>query len=58
MHHAAVIMCYNDMAAALSGLVVSMLAMGSIVAGSSPAEDCGFLWLIKLCSMHFLWRGK
>jgi hypothetical protein len=35
---------------ALGGLVVSVLAtgpMGHSVAGSNPAEDGGFLWVIK-----------
>jgi hypothetical protein len=33
--------------AALGGLVVSVLATGLSVAGSDPAEDGGFLWMIK-----------
>jgi hypothetical protein len=33
---------------AIGGLVVSVLA------GSNPTEDSGFLWLIKIPSTHFL----
>jgi hypothetical protein len=46
---------------ALSGLVVSVLAtgrMGLAAAGSVLAEDGGFLWVIKICSMHFFERGS
>jgi hypothetical protein len=46
--------------AALGGLGVSMFATGPtvlFVAGSSPAEDGGLLWLKKIHSTHFLWRG-
>jgi hypothetical protein len=41
--------------------VVSVLAtgpMGHSVAGSNPAEDGGFLWVIKILSIHFLRRGS
>jgi hypothetical protein len=41
------------------GLVVSVLATGPTgysVAGSSPTEDSGFLWVIKIRSTHFLRR--
>jgi hypothetical protein len=41
--------------------VVSVLATeptGYSVAGSSPAEDGGFLRVIKIHSTHFLWRGS
>jgi hypothetical protein len=41
--------------------VVSVLAtgpMGHSVAGSNPAEDGGFLWVIKILSTHFLRRGS
>jgi hypothetical protein len=41
--------------------VVSVLAAGLTgysVAGSSPTEDGGFLWVIKIPSMHFLQRGS
>jgi hypothetical protein len=48
--------------AALGGLVVSMPAMGLMglaAAGSEPAEDGGFLWVIKICITHFLqWGSK
>jgi hypothetical protein len=47
--------------AALGGLVVSMLAsgpMGLTVVGSSLAKDGGFLWVMKICSAHFLQRGS
>jgi hypothetical protein len=37
------------------GLVASVLAGGT---GSGPAEAGGFLWMIKLRSAHFLWRGS
>jgi hypothetical protein len=43
------------------GLVVSVLAtgpMGLAAAGSGPAEDDGFLWVIKISSPHFLLRGS
>jgi hypothetical protein len=46
---------------AFGGLVVSVLAagpMGYSVAGSSPTEDGGFLWVIKIHSTHFLRRGS
>jgi hypothetical protein len=42
----------------LGGLVVGMLIMGPKVAGSNLTKDDGFLWMIKICSMHFLWRGS
>jgi hypothetical protein len=48
-------------AAALGGLVVSVLATGPTglaAAGSGPAEGGGFLWVIKICSAHFLRRGS
>jgi hypothetical protein len=41
--------------------VVSVLATGHTglsVAGSGPAEDGGFLWVIKIRSAHSMWRGK
>jgi hypothetical protein len=41
--------------------VVSMLATGPVglaTAGSGPAEDGGFLWVIKIRSIHFLRRGS
>jgi hypothetical protein len=41
--------------------VVSVLAtgpMGLAAAGSGLAEDGGFLWVIRICSTHFLWRGS
>jgi hypothetical protein len=41
--------------------VVSVLATGPTgysVAGSSPTEDGGFLWVIKVRSTHFLRRGS
>jgi hypothetical protein len=44
--------------ATLGGLVISVLAMGPIVAGSSLAKDGGFLWVIKIRSMPFFWRGS
>jgi hypothetical protein len=44
--------------AALGGLAVSVLAMGLTAAGSGPAEDGGFLWIIKIRSAHFLRRGS
>jgi hypothetical protein len=47
--------------AALGGLAVSVLAtgtMGLAAAGSGPAEDGGFLWVIKIRIAHFLWRGS
>jgi hypothetical protein len=47
--------------AALGGLVVSVLATGPTgcsVAGSNPTKDSGFLWVIKIPSMHFLPRGS
>jgi hypothetical protein len=46
---------------AFSGLVVSMLATGPTghsVAGLNPTEGGGFLWVIKVHSMHFLQRGS
>jgi hypothetical protein len=46
---------------ALGGLVVSVLAtghMGLAAAGSGPAEDGGFLWVIKIRVAHFLRRGS
>jgi hypothetical protein len=46
----------------LGGLAVSVLATGPTghsVAGSSPTEDGGFLWVIKVRSTHFLpWGSK
>jgi hypothetical protein len=41
--------------------VVSVLATGHTghsVAGSYPAEDGGFLWVLKILSTHFLRRGS
>jgi hypothetical protein len=41
--------------------VVSVLAMGPTgptVAGSGPAEDGRFLWVIKIRCTHFLQRGR
>jgi hypothetical protein len=41
--------------------VVSMLATGPTgysVAGSNPTEGGGFLWVTKIPSTHFLWRGS
>jgi hypothetical protein len=41
--------------------VVSVLATGPTgysVAGSTPTEDGGFLWVIKIPSAHFLRRGN
>jgi hypothetical protein len=32
--------------------------MGLAAAGSDPAEDAGFLWMIKIRSAHFLQRGS
>jgi hypothetical protein len=34
-----------------------MLGMRPKVAGSDPAKDNGFLWVIKICSMCLLQRG-
>jgi hypothetical protein len=42
----------------LSGLVVSMLAMGPKVASSNLAKNDGFLWVTKIHSMHFLQSGS
>jgi hypothetical protein len=47
--------------AALGCIEVSVLATGSTghsVASSGPAEDGGFLWAIKIRSVHFLLRGS
>jgi hypothetical protein len=47
--------------AALGGLAVSVLAIGPTGlarAGSGPAEDDGYLWVIKIRSTHFLRRGS
>jgi hypothetical protein len=38
--------------------VVSVLATGHCVVGSGPAEDGGFLWVITICSVQFLWTGS
>jgi hypothetical protein len=38
--------------------MVSVLATGPPAAGSGTAEDSGFLWVIKIHSEHFLWRGS
>jgi hypothetical protein len=41
--------------------VVSVLANGPTgytVAGSNPTEGSGFLWVIKIPSVHFLRRGS
>jgi hypothetical protein len=32
--------------------------MGLAAAGSGPAEDSGFLWVIKIHNAHFLQRGS
>jgi hypothetical protein len=51
---------YIALKAALIGLVVSALAtgpMGLVAVGSGLAEDGGFLWVIKIHSVHFLQRG-
>jgi hypothetical protein len=45
----------------LGGLVVSVLATGLTgysVAGSSPTEDGGFLWVIKIPSTHLFRKGS
>jgi hypothetical protein len=42
----------------LGSLVVSMFAMGPKVVGSNTAKDNGFLWMMKIHSMHFLQRGS
>jgi hypothetical protein len=45
----------------LRGLVVCVLATGPMelaAAGSGPAEDGGFLWVIKIRSAHFLRTGS
>jgi hypothetical protein len=42
-------------------VVVSVLATGPTgysVVGSNPTEGGGFLWVIKIHSMHFLRRGS
>jgi hypothetical protein len=55
------LLCLYKIMAALGGLVVSVLAMGPrglAAAGSGLAEDGGFLWEVKIHSMHFLWRGS
>jgi hypothetical protein len=44
--------------AALGGLVLATEPTGYSVAGSSPTEDGGFLWVIKIPSTHFLRRGS
>jgi hypothetical protein len=52
---------YDFAVAARGGLVVSVLATGPTgysVVGSNPTEDGGFLWVIKIPSMHFLRRGS
>jgi hypothetical protein len=50
------------MVAAFGGVVVSVFAMGPMglaAVGSGLAEDGGFLWVIKVSSVHFLWmRSK
>jgi hypothetical protein len=38
--------------------VVSVVATGRMIAGSGPAEDGGFLWVIKNLSVHSLRRGS
>jgi hypothetical protein len=35
-----------------------VLATGLMVADSDPAEDDGFLWVIKIHSAHFLRKGN
>jgi hypothetical protein len=47
-----------DMHKSLDGLVVSMLSTRHSVAGSGPAEDGGFLWVLKISSAHFPLRGS
>jgi hypothetical protein len=32
--------------------------MGAKVVGSDLGKDDGFLWVIKICCMHFLQRGS
>jgi hypothetical protein len=52
--------CNSDVAA-LGGLVVSVLATGPLglaAAGSSLAEDGGFLWVIKNLSRAIPLEGK
>jgi hypothetical protein len=47
--------------AALGGLVVSVLATGPMecaAMGFGPAENGGFLWVIKIHIAHFLRRGS
>jgi hypothetical protein len=40
--------------ATLGGLAVCLLATGPTLVGSGLAEDDGLLWVIKICSVHFL----
>jgi hypothetical protein len=45
----------------VGGLMVSVLAtgpMGLAAVGSGLDKDGGFLWVIKICTAHFLWRGS
>jgi hypothetical protein len=42
----------------LGGLEVRVLVTGHTLAGSGPAEDGGFLWVIKIRNAHFLRRGS
>jgi hypothetical protein len=48
---------YNK-TAALSCPMVSVLATGPTVAGSGPAEDGGFLWVIKNPQRALYSEGK
>jgi hypothetical protein len=57
--------CFREsrwlLCAAPGALAVNVLATGPTgysVAGSNPTEDSGFLWVIKIPSAHFLWRGS
>jgi hypothetical protein len=42
----------------ISPSVVATGSTGYSVAGSSPTEDGGILWVIKIPSLHFLRRGS
>jgi hypothetical protein len=57
-HKNTILRCWKEGTAALGGLMVRVLATGYSVAGSSPTEDGGFLWVIKIPSAHFLRRGS
>jgi hypothetical protein len=55
----ATVYIYRSSVYALGGLAVSEHATGPTghsVAGSSPTEGGGFLWVIKIPSAHFLRR--